>query len=205
MATLQTMVTRILGELNRTDLSSQAEDVIRSAVEHYESQQLGFNETLTSTTVSAGVASYATPSGFLHERVIRLDQNGSTYRLIKSSWEEYQERLDAGETGRPTEYVLFGDNLYLYPTPDSQTYTLAISYTFRFPELSLSTSNVWTNAFERVIRHRAKADLLENYIFGQEALIEAQAQRAREAEAYMLLYENQAQVGLTRIRRRGIL
>jgi hypothetical protein len=47
-----------------------------------------------------------------------------------------------------------------------------------------STTSDWLSEGEELVRLRAKTDLLENYIRGQEALLEAQVLSTRENEVF---------------------
>lgn len=201
------MVTRILSELNRTDLSDAAVDAIRSAIEHYGAQSFSFNETATATIITSGLYSYALPADFKTDRSVYIDQTGQRYRLEKQPYEYFMSRFSDNCTGSPSSYTIYGDNVLFWPVPD-QSYSYHLAYTHSLPELTLSgspTSNAWTNEMEQLIRMRAQADLLENVIRGDEAVASAAVCRGREADAYMNLWERRVQVQTTRVRRRGCL
>jgi len=205
VATLYATAMRILSELNRTDLSSQAEDVIKTAIRYYSQEPFGFNETVTSTTVSSGITSVALPSDFISEIQVSIDESGRRYSLCPISYQSYSDMFDDNFTGLPTKYTVFGDNLYFSPTVDS-SYSFVLAYTFSLPELTSSASNAWTQSnCEEMIRMRASADLLENYIRGQEAAQMALVCRAREKEAYRQVKGKATRVTSTRIKRRGLL
>ncbi len=204
MATLYTMAMRILSELNRTDLSSQAEDVIRTAIKHYGNEPWGFNETSTATLVTSGATSIALPSDFISEVHVAIDQSGFRNRLAPISYQDWVDSYDDNYTGEPTRYAIFGDNLYFSPTVDS-TYSYHLAYVFSLPELTSSASNTWITDCEELVRMRATADLLENYIRGPDAAQQAIVCRAREKEAYNAIRAKRTRALSTRIKRRGLL
>lgn len=202
MATFYATVTRILDELNRTDLTSQAGAAIRSAIEFYSNEDWGFNATSTTRAVTA----YANdlPSDFRAEVFVGIDYQNRRYKACPISYTEWADGFDSQAEGFPSHYTLWGSQIYLDPAPD-RTYTLHLAYNHTLPELTDSASNGFTTELEEVIRMRAEADLLLNVIRGPEATQEAAGKKAQEQMAYQRCKARRVRFASTGIKRRGLL
>ena len=204
MPTLTVTVQRILDELNRTDLSSQAASAIKTAIDYYSNEDLGFNQTSTAFAAVNGVYSYALPSDFKAEVFVGIDYNDRRYICCAQDYVAWQTGFDTDFTGLPSRYVIWGESLKLDPIPD-RTCTINLSYTHSLPELTSSGTNAFLNELEEVIRMRAEADLLVNVIRGPEAAQEAVLRKGQEIDAYNRFRGRRNRVISTGIKRRGLL
>lgn len=164
MTTLGTMIDRIEDELARSDLTTQIQRAILSAVAYYERRRFYFNEaTGTFTTVSGqeyyGSSDLAAIPDMLMIDAMRLTI-GDAYEVINSAtFEEIDRRQTGTISGDPTLYTYFAEQIRLYPKP-SEARTITVAYVKRFAAMSSTTdSNVWTTDAEGLIRSRAKWDL----------------------------------------------
>jgi hypothetical protein len=203
MATLSVMVSRILDELNRTDLTAQATLAVKSAIEAYANESWGFNETQTAIPCVINQYAYTLPSDFRHEIFIGVDYLNRRYRCDKQDYACWQGRFDPTVKGVPDEFVIFSDQINLYPIPD-RSLTLRLSYVQTLPELSDAGSNGYTNELEEMIRMRAEGDLLANVIRGQEALQESQLKAQRERDAYLRARYRRVKTTTNGLKRSGL-
>lgn len=162
---LGNMRSRIADELHRSDLTTEIERQIRTAIEHYESTRFRWNEVRgwdVATTV-AGTQNYSLTSDFIRFDVLKINYNGHYILLTPRTWQWMEER-DTQVTpvrGAPSNYVVYGgsaDNeLRLFPTPDG-AHSLVASYVQRLSSLTASAdTNDWMTYGEELIRHRARA------------------------------------------------
>lgn len=174
MSTLGEMVDRIADEIARSDLRPQTEAAIRSAVNHYAGERWWFNESVSFTIcVSSGSDTYALPDNFerLDEYnlllsgplVLQIDQQ--TFQTI-SDWQ-------TGTTvGQPTDFCIYENSLIVFPAPDTD-YTTILSYVASVSTLTFTSC---TNAFmtygEEMIRSRARADIMINFLRDEGATAE---------------------------------
>lgn len=163
MTTLATMRNRILDDMNRTDLTSQAESAIKTAIAHYEKQIFWFLEKQSTSTTTSGQEYYPVPTDYYDDDSLVIEVNNYTYPLIKRSFATIEDWFVKSSvfTGYPTEYALYGtgeqEQIRLYPVPNG-TYTLTLSYTGKLAEVSSpSDSNTWfLPEGEELIRARAE-------------------------------------------------
>lgn len=165
MTTYGTMIDRIESEIGRSDLTSDVQNAIQTAIRHYERKRFYFTEFIDSLSTSSSqefysVSDYADMNLIVEIDSLTIDVENSTYPLIERNW-SYMEQVQsrAGYTGDPTDYVRYAQKLRLYPIPD-QGRTLHISGVKKLATLSATTdSNAWMTDGEALIRARAKAEL----------------------------------------------
>lgn len=169
--TLGTMIDRIADELGaRTDLNTQIEKAIRSAIKFHERERFYFNEAHSTFTTSIGqeyydASHFSNPGEMVEIDSIRVTVDGSSYTLIPRDY-GYIDSVASGSsiTGEPSDYAKYGQQLRLYPIP-SAARTVVVSHLTKFASLSATTSsNAWMVDGEELIRYRAKADLFLNVI-----------------------------------------
>ena len=178
------MQSRIADELVRTDLTSQIQNAIQSAISFYSTRRFQFNEGKAVRNTAASDEYVGLPTDFLGLDTLGITINSRYYQLIQRTHDYLDEiNWSAGTyTGAPTAFSLYEENLRLYPIPDD-TYELTITYLKDLSDLSASAdTNAWMTTGEELIRMHAKVDLLENVIRGPEALQEAGRMRLREQE-----------------------
>lgn len=159
--TYGTMQARIAREINRTDLSTEIRDAIKSAIQHYESTRFWFNETSQNVSTSAGNPWVSVPTDFLTADELTIQLNQRAYQLQRWSFADLDELDTSGATvqGQPIGYALYGERFRIYPVPDA-VYTITVSYLQRLPELSADgDTNAWLTDAEQLIRARAKWEL----------------------------------------------
>lgn len=163
---------RIADELNRSDLTSQIQKAIISAVKHYDEDRTWFNEERATASTVASQNYVGVPSDFIEEDKLQITIGSSLYTLLKIPYDEWAVKSAFTTSGQPTEYAYYQDRFYLYPTPGS-VYTLTISYTKILTELSAGTdTNGWVD-LEELIRSRAAADVRMNILHDSAARMEA--------------------------------
>lgn len=161
MTTLATMRNRILDDLMRNDLTSQAESSIKSAIAFYENRRFWFLEQRATASTIDGQEFYGLPSDFLDEDVVSITVNNWSYPLIKRTFKTTEDWFVKANTykGYPTDYAIYDEQIRLYPIPNGQ-YTMTIAYYKRLTSLTLETdSNDWLIEGEELIRSRAEWDL----------------------------------------------
>lgn len=190
MSDFGTMQDRIADELARTDLTTQIQKSIQSAIDHYERQGFYINEsTFTFSTVQDqeyyGSADSATIPLLADILTVRLTVNSNTYTLIERDFQYLESVQSNGNyTGDPTEFAYFNKQIRLYPVPYTAR-TVQVAGTTRPDALSAtSDTNVWMTDAEELIRCRAKYDLFVHVIRNPE---EAMGMRSAEMDALAAL------------------
>lgn len=177
------MQDRIADELDRTDLTSQIQLAIRSAIKHYSSLNLWFKEERITANTIPDTEYYALPSTMIGLRSVRLEDSSNHSWVLKPKTMEYmEEHYDSASdyTGRPKEYCLFDSMLRLGPIPD-ETYSIRLAVTEVLDTLSATAdTNEWMSAGEELIRQRAKWDIALNILKDQ---TQASGYKAAEIEA----------------------
>ncbi len=180
------MQTRIADEIARTDLTSQIQLAILSAVKHYAKERWYFTETNTTFVTVAGTQTYALPTDFKAMDRVRLTYPTNTYWDLNYQPFEYIGRITSISTltGPPQDYAIFSQQLWIYPIPDA-VYTITEYYEQELTSLATTPDNAWMVDGEELIRSRAKADIYENVI--RDVPDDVAACRTREGEAYLQL------------------
>lgn len=165
MSNLGTMKTRIADELRRDDLVSRIGAAITSAIRYYESERFWFTEGESTASTVAGEQNIAVPTDLIEpDQLTYTDSNSYRYPLKRRSWSWYRRNQEAASnTAPPTDWCIYADQIWLYPTPDA-VYTLTLSYLKRLDALSAyADTNAWMTHGEELIRSHAKYDLLCNH------------------------------------------
>lgn len=207
MSNFGTMRNRILDDLNRTDLSSQAENAIKTAIDYYQTYRFWFQERRSTTNTTSGQEYYPVPSDFLDDDSLVIDVNGNDYPLHKRTYQTLEEwSIDpAIFTSQPTDYAIYGTGeqtqIRLYPAPNG-AYTMTLSYVGKLDQLTTEAStNSWMTTAEELIRSRAEASLFAQKLRDYDA---AQACKFIENEALNQLQKLTKQKQFTgRTRKRG--
>lgn len=184
MSDYGTMQTRIQTELNRSDLSSEIRDAIKTSINHHESERFYFMEARSTLDTVTDQEYYALPTNFQEPDILSCTFNGYKYKLRPQTFNVIEEKqANTSWTGEPKEYCIYSSQLRLYPVPDD-AYRLELGYVKKLSDLSATgDTNAWMVDAEELIRTRAKVDLLENRIRGSESFQEAAQLRIREAQA----------------------
>lgn len=203
-----TMQNRIADELIRSDLTSQIQLAIQSAIDFYQPRRFFFNETRgdTFSTVSGQEFYTSADAAFIatmHEIDDILFAQSTTYRypLFRQTWARLEEWSinPSVVSSLPYHFAFYGQQIRMYPIPNG-AYTCTVSGTKRltpYPLANNTDSNAWTtrSSGEEMIRQRAKADLRCNVIQDADAIAEA-AQFAMGGQPYLSGLERNAYMRL---------
>jgi len=190
MGTYGDMQSRIADELARSDLTSQIQKAVESAIDYYTGTRFWFTEGEFTVNTVASTASYALPTGLEEVDVATATVSSNRYEIDPESYEWIRDNLPLTTmTGRPTKYAIFEEYLWIYPVPDAvYVMTFSGTKTIAVPANS-GTSNEWTVEAEQLIRHRAKWDLFFNIIRNDK---EASKMQAAEQMFYQILMKRTA-------------
>lgn len=175
------MQDRIADELLRTDLTSQIQKAILSAIDYYQGERFWFNESRTDINFSLsssqefyGSADNANIPNLLMIDTATVTLNNNRYRLNYRTY-QYLERISIGTqyTSLPIDFAYYQQQIRIYPIPN-QGMPIRISAVIPASTTLSATSdtNVWVNEAELMIRARAKADLYLNVIRDAQSAIE---------------------------------
>lgn len=188
MATYQDMVTRIGDELARSDLSSQIQNEIQSAIVFYQDERFYFSEFRNTTwNTVIGQEFYSSTDIPNLALMLKLDAvtitvNQDRFKVRPWPYPNLEQMSVTTTTqGQPGYYAIYAQQIRLYPIPQ-QVYPMLFSGLFAVAApVLLSDSNAWTNDAEELIRSRAKKNVCINII--KDAANAATA-NAQEQEAY---------------------
>jgi hypothetical protein len=191
MAGFGTVIQTILTDIDRgNEHSARVRLAIVDAIQFYRSTRLGFNQRRAIGTAESAVEYITLPTDWIEVDRMRVLNDGHLEKLteVTSEWlDDHAGRVDWFAC--PHSFAIEGRQLRLYPIPD-KNYELRIAYHYDLAGISLgasdSASNAWTVEAEQLIRLHAKADVLENYIGGEEAMAKATRDMA---QARMVLDE----------------
>lgn len=223
MTSVANMRTRIAEEMNRKPsdiIGSPSLSVglvinreINSAVKHYESMRVWWTEVkdwYIASTVD-GTKYYSLTSDFLKMDTLVVHRSGAAIPLTPKTWNEIvdMDRSIPGATGLPVDYVVYANQLRLFPVPDG-AYSLVGAYIRRTLPTSLTGSYTnttchsptstashnnrlggWYEHGEELIRHRARAAVEINYLRDTNARTEAAILEAK-GEPFLSMQEKQA-------------
>jgi len=188
MANYQDMITRIADELSRSDLTTQIQNEIQSAIAYYQNERFYFNERrdVTWNTV-IGQEFYTSTdipdlSLLTQMDAMTITVNQDRFKVRPWPYPNLEQMSVTTTTqGQPGYYSIYAQQIRLYPIPQ-MVYPMRLSGLFVVAApVNMSDSNVWTNDAEELIRARAKKNVCINII--KDAANAATAQ-AQETEAY---------------------
>jgi hypothetical protein len=161
------MQNRIADELVRSDLTSQIQNAIQTAIKQYERIPFYFNQLRQESSfyTAQGQEFYTGNDSPLIAAMVTLNRvtvtvSGNRYSLNPRT-PEYLEDTSVNPIvfGQPVDYAYFAEQLRFYPIPDN-TYSVALSGIYRLFTLSNPTdTNPWTSDAELLIRARAKYEI----------------------------------------------
>jgi hypothetical protein len=189
------MQSRIADELNRTDLTSQIQSAIKSAILVYDKQRFWFNESRAFTFSTVDGQEFYTSSdnadipNLLSIDTVQIAISGSDkYLLTRVPYEQIEAVSSNGteDEGQPTWFCYHAKQIRLYPIPDA-VYTVRVTGNWALSDLSLtSDTNNWMTDAEILIRSRAKRELFTHVIRdveGVAAMIQAENEELRALRA----------------------
>lgn len=177
VSTYGEMQTRIATELVRDNISNEIKAAIQSAIKHYETTRFWFNEVTATALTAVNQERYPVPSNMIELDSLNMTSNGTNDPLTRRDWSYIDGISTSSSTGRPQDFCIYRDEIYLYPIPDA-VYTLTLAYVKSLSTLTLDAdTNAWMTDAEILIRSKAKWNLFTNLIRDYEA-----ADRMRDQE-----------------------
>lgn len=182
MATYKDLQDRIqLDYLNRYDLTGSVKRAIKNTIKCYEGTRWWFNETATTSVMTANSGSYGVPSDFLVLDRLEVAYSGARFPLKVATLDEVRTMNATTATSVPTHYVYRGDRFELALVPDS-AYSATVYYIQSLPELSADAdTNVWTNEAANLIAHGATVELLSSVVDADDRKIAHHVRMMRQA------------------------
>ena len=171
MATLLDLKTRIISETTRDDLAddlaAQFSNIIFKSIEQYAAERWWFNEARVVVQTVPGQQTVAYPTGARIIDGLYLEQNGGAVRwpISVRSIDEFESLNQPAVQGQPSDYLVSGSLVYLFPTPNA-VYSLAWDLIADVkPVLQADTdSNFWTNQGQDLIVAQTKLRLYRDYL-----------------------------------------
>lgn len=161
------MQNRIADELLRSDLTSQIQEAIQTAIREYESRPFYFNQLRNASAFSTvrGQEFYSNSDSPLVASMATLNRvqvmvSGNRYTLNPRT-PEYMEDTSVNPIvyGQPVDYSYFAEQLRFYPIPDN-SYVVTLTGIYRlFTLANPGDTNAWVSDAELLIRSRAKYEL----------------------------------------------
>lgn len=187
MATRGNLIDRIISELHLESGSYTAQviNAIDSAVAFYRPERFWFTEGTTSVTLATASSitlSSDLPDSVVIDNIRVADNTGTFYPLVKETWTEFQAHESM--TSEPSYWALHHQMIHVWPT-NNATRTVEVEWSGRVTmSASNSSSCVWTNEAEELIRLHAECDLCENFLID---LPRADRLRGREMTVFQQL------------------
>ena len=165
MTTLAVIKAQLADDCNRTDISTQIATAIESAIDHYRTTRLFFNETRGSTFATVASQSRYTSSDDadipLWFQLDKVFVNDGTRERELSLYEPAEMEYLLGETsppeGVPYAYAYYDRSFWLYPVPGA-VYTVRPigAIEMASPAADDTANNVWMVDAYELVRCRAK-------------------------------------------------
>ena len=172
MTTWATMRARIAAELRRPNLLGQIEDAMSTAIAAYQVEPWSFSESRTTTfdTVDGTEFYSGSLSDLIKIDYVKLIVGTTPYTLEAGDPSQVESwSQSAGIEGEPTTYVWYGEQMRLYPVPNS-VWVVRVAGTFKVaePDDDDEADNAWMTKAERLIRARAKWELAMHVLHDEE-------------------------------------
>lgn len=184
MATFIQMVTRIAGDLRRSNLTTEIKNAINDAINEAGNTRFFFNEFTDTVSTLADTEEYPNPFG-----MVEIDYAFRNYGGFPSSREPLTilndrviDRLTFNGTpqlGIPQNISMSGGQYRLEPIPDGVHIILVKGYGRSTAVLTADAStNVWLNEGELYIRALAKRNVLRDVVrdYGEATVLDAIAE-----------------------------
>lgn len=181
MSTKDALASRIADDLARSDLTTQISNAIDDAIEFWKCTRLHFNETRAVTFTSvASQAIYTSSDSASIPLMFDIDtlyvtESGGTPELVgpdgkKQDFDSVHDLiLTGGGTGKPYMWAWFDRSIYVYPVPDSTSYTFRLTGAIEkaAPATGSEADNVWMVEAFSLLRAHAKGLLYLHVIHNQ--------------------------------------
>lgn len=151
---------RIADDLNRSDLTTQIQQNILLAIEHYKNERTWFNETNQTLTATAGQGYIVAPTDLLAIERFYITISGKNIEMMPRDLNSVIE-FRPTTRGRPRAFCYYQDRFELDRLPDT-TYSMPLYY--RQQLTALTTTNGWSTDCEDLIVFRAEKMLYANVI-----------------------------------------
>lgn len=167
---LQSQIADELGQ--RTDLTSQIQTAIQSAIAKYERQRFYFNQYYSQTafyTVTGQefytVSDWSYMNKFVTIQKIWVTVSQNRYTLEPRTWQYLADvSVNPQVTGWPIEYAYANEQMRIYMIPNGN-YPMGILATIRLDQLvNDADSNAWTTDAYDLIRCEAKRQIYADLI-----------------------------------------
>ncbi len=186
MTTLADLSAAIADDIDATngEYGSQITSAIQTAIRYCERHLFYFNETRDQTFATVpGQEWYDAAANANIPTLVRLqtayviDNGNQITEMVRATPEGLEILSDASSsTGRPTNYVYYGQKIRLYPVPDAGPYTIRLQLgPYRLTPLSQpSDTSAWLDEAYDMVKARAKyilhKDTLKEPALAAEAL-----------------------------------
>lgn len=120
-----TLQRRIWHELDRSDITADAQAAIQTAIRFYAHRRFYFNEERWTASTVANQEYYAVPLNFRNIDTLKLTVNANSYLLTERTWAEIENWAIAASTftGYPSDFAMQRNEIRLYPIPNA-AYTM---------------------------------------------------------------------------------
>lgn len=186
MTTFVIMQNRIANEVRdvstaaASDIESEIQAAIVSAVACYARERFYFNEATGTFSTVSGQEYYSSSDladipNMVEIDSMKINTGSRTYTLIPRDF-SYIDQISSSTSaeGDPTDFVYYKQQIRVWPIPNAVR-TVTVAYVKKLTALSASSdSNAWTTDAEELIRLKAKHDLYLNLL--------KNAQKAAELE-----------------------
>jgi hypothetical protein len=186
MSTYLEVRTRLLAEIKRPTLTSEAASHVLRAIEYYANRRTWKNEATNTITTTADTATKAIPAGLRHIDRVAVVVGGYDYELDKVTREVMADRQGADTgAGQPIEYSWEDTVLKFWPIPD-EAYTVNVTGIYDDTALSAdSSTNSWTTIGENLIIARAKYTICRDITLDTEMMeLAAMAERSERTRLF---------------------
>jgi len=170
----------------RTDLSTQIQNAIQTAIAKWERTRFYFNElnAINAFNTTANQEYYTSSDYAAIATIAHIDKMwalvaNNRYFLMPRTMQYLDEVSVNANVAAPSvgvDYAYYAETIRLYPIPDG-AYPISIQGTQRFATLvNPSDTNAWTQDAEALIRTEAKLDIWLNIIKDEEQAISSKIQ-----------------------------
>lgn len=159
---------------NRTNLDTEIAAAIQAACTHYQKHEFYFSEGWETGSTVANQPNMGLPADLGWIDGITIVYSNYPVPMIRRDWQTMQDLYVNQQSlkGQPTDYALFGQQLWFWPTPNA-AYALTMYKNLQnAPPAADTDSNNWTVDAEELIRSRAVADVQCHIMKRQDALTE---------------------------------
>ncbi len=157
MSTFAQVKARVLAEIKRPGMTTEANAHVLRAIEYYANRRTWKNEGTNQITLTANTATKAIPSGLRDVSRVAVIVAGRDYELLKITRELMADRQGADTgAGQPIEFSWEDTVFKFWPIPDA-AYVVNVTGLYDDTALSAdSDTNSWTTIGEDLVVARAK-------------------------------------------------